>query len=414
MSKHPKRRLLVPWMFVLTSSMVISILESPVKATYKIENGNAASATVDVRSAVCYYTLSSNKYYFGTIEDGLAAAAKATSDAITVFVIPGRTVEIKNDCEIASNVTLTLPYDGETYQQGTDDEWGYEWLSKNGDFADSSETSVNTYRKLLVKVAKGVTITNNGTLKIGGHLGWGQGSSNESMYPAAYTNGNYAELNLDGNAIIQNSGIIYCPGYIKENNLNNGSAVINSKGSKVYLPFVIYDYKGGRFTKSAVVDQKVFPIQIFDFPNCQVQNKFRYGSSLFGRGGINQKANFIPTGNIPCVGSGSGFFRFAKDDDTEMTIKYNGQKKFPYTFNDCANINTAKEHLAITKLYIKGNFELASTSMKIYSYTIDSSDYYFPVSYKFDIALLEGTTCTITKKLNSFMVSNSSSKRALL
>ncbi len=64
------------------------------------------------KGTICFIndsTVSENYYY--SIEEGLSNAQKGD----TVYVIPGSTTSIEEDCIIKVGVTLSLPYEGTRY-----------------------------------------------------------------------------------------------------------------------------------------------------------------------------------------------------------------------------------------------------------------------------------------------------------
>ena len=123
--------------------------------------------------------------YFTSIE-GALKAAEEDSNANTVYVIPGTNPTITRSCTIASNDTLCIPYEGETWQEtaeGNDPSekpktWSMGNQSKNM-FADSNKDSVIKYRKQLITIDNSnysvtkqqVVLTNYGKIQIGGQFG---------------------------------------------------------------------------------------------------------------------------------------------------------------------------------------------------------------------------------------------------
>lgn len=320
--------------------------------------------------AVCYID-NANSVFYTSIEKAL----KIATSGRTVYVVPGTNPTIRNDCEIKSGVTLCLPYEGTsatTDRKNTD----------MGDFADSTAANVTANRKNLVTLSAGKTITNNGTLIVGGIVGI------QSNVPSGHTGTSYTELLLDDGASIINNGTITLHGYIKETKTNNGSSIIHNSGAKMTEPLVIYDYKGGTYSK-ACYSAKIMPFSIYDLPNCQVYQTFNHGSYLIGMITL-----YIPTGSIWAVSEAN---ILAPDTQTALFKQTSGSVSIKYTPADCryttndAKSSTQESKANITYIYSDGNISLSSLifNMPIIG-AVDSKDYDCPICYKFRITIESG------------------------
>ena len=423
MSKRPKRRLLVPWMFVLTSSVVISILENPVHATYKIENGIAASATVDVRSAVCYYTFSGSKYYFGKIEDGLAAAAKTTSNAITVYVIPnlGHSVSIKKNCSIAKNVTLVFPYSGtETsspYNTAADNSKAKGFADSDDKFGNTGQAAANRKIQVILESGAQLTIENGGALNITGVLG-----NADSPNAQGQTTGAYTELVMKPKSSIICNGTITCYGYIREDyteaigNVDdskssneregNGAHIDISSTGKITEPLVIYDFRGGSATSSLY--KSVFPMNLFDLPQIAPLMNFNAGGQLIGAwnlyAGLLSKSNH--QGQAIIIGSqGSGFIQSASGNNGILTFKNTDTSQGTIITNLRNASSPVIQNTHVMDIKIKGDYIFGSLSINVASIaTLNSADYFMPMSNIFQIVLQRQNDAS--KKATKFTIPN--------
>lgn len=362
--------------FFITLFLVIASFFNVANSSFVVE-GEAKQENIAINEgnkAVCYNARTGAKYT--TIEKALLAAKDDTDNNDTIYVIPGTNPTITANCEIASGDTLCLPYEGTnatTNRKNTD----------MGDFADSTAANVTANRKNLVTLSSGKTITNNGTLIIGGIVGI------QSNVPSGHTGKSYTELLLNSNASIINKGIITLHGYIKEASTNNGSSIIHKSGAKITEPLVIYDYKGGSYSK-ACASEKIMPFSIYDLPNCQVYQKFEYGSYLIGMITL-----YVPSfkvwatseANILAPSSESALF---KQSSGFVSIKYT-PADCRYTTND-AKENNAANNANITTVHSNGNISLSSLmfSMPLVG-NIDSKDYDCPICYKFRINIETGT-----------------------
>ena len=429
----PKRKYATPLLVLSVASLVTYLgfsswnLNSSAKKDFEINLDNSGKK-------VAYF----GSRYFTSIEGALKAAEEDPS-ANTVYVIPGTNPTITRSCTIASNDTLCIPYDGTTWQEtekGDDPgknpkkyDTGY-----NG-FADKDSTSVSKYRKNSILVSPGkdqesVTITNKGKIQIGGQFG----TYKNNQRPSGNTLGNYCELVLDSKTAIENYGSIYCWGYIKEKEVqrangsynysfvDNGSSLTNYSGSYVHRPLVIYDYKGGGYSSACVnKDVNVMPFNVFDFPNIQTSDIFEYGSRLKG-----YTALYTGGFTVPIIGTKIGetwsgasayivgpetetcLFKMrptgnrtddGKEDNGEISFKYT-PKDCRYTTNDSSDTDLSQTRGNRTKINIRSKLELASLSRSIGSIvSVDTSKYFLPISYKFDIHSLTGSERTVAEKI---------------
>jgi predicted RecA/RadA family phage recombinase len=333
------------------------------------------------KPAVCY--IGTTKYT--SIEKALSIASSNTT-ADTVFVIPGTNPTITRTCSLASQDTLCIPYENEVWQDPNRGDATN--TAKLDFFADDSAAHVATFRKNVVTISSGISLTINGTLQVGGVLG--RSASGSYQRPTGQTAGNYSQITLCSNASIVNKGNIYCYGYIKEDSINNGSFVNNVSGSNIYLPFVIYDYKGGKFTYN-MNSNSVFPLSIFDFCNCQVTTKYNYGAKLLAVATLTANSSVYCPDPIPIIGTDTGLFRL---NSGYISMNYTSAS-YPYTTNDAI---AAPASVNKTNLDIYGNLDFVSTIISldtgiflIGSVTMDSSQVFCPLSYKFKIVAHSGT-----------------------
>lgn len=234
----------------------------------------------NINDYVCFNDTTNVKYY--TIEDALNNA----NSGDTIYCYKGKNPTIYSNVIINTGVTLTLPisrlnekdWDGRQKEANTSGTWRAAGEFITDSFADQDEASVNKYLVNRVTLARNVTLTNFGTINIGGIVG------NDSQKLAGITCGYYCELFLNkGSKIInKNTGLIDCLGYIKEDS-NNRGAILENYGT-VKLPMVFYDYKGGGCTASLYANNtyKEFPLSQYDFPNIKIEQNHYYGCKMIG------------------------------------------------------------------------------------------------------------------------------------
>lgn len=335
--------------------------------------------------SVAYTQNDGTNTYYTSIE----AALKRTSSG-TVYVIPGTNPTISHNCEIKSGVTLALPYEDDLKEKHVLEDSA---RTGTGDFADKKP---DTYRKSQVTIADEITLTNNGTLFVGGVLG------RNGQAPTGRTIGDYSEISLGRNAHITNSGQLTCYGYIKEKTAKNGSSVASINSGKMDLPFVIYDYRGGSYTyysvnyfdKLNVRGWKACPFNVFDLPNIQGTVSLSGESELTGIATIHTDspdkiyplAPMIvgPKDSSALIKLGSG------------TISYYYDAPLGYSYDDFDS-GTRKDLINKTSFYVNGDVTISSMNMNI-GISIDTKDFHLPFSYKFDFEFESGTA-TISNKI---------------
>lgn len=294
------------FLFVFASLNIVSS-DFVVNGEVKVDN-----ITInDGDRAVCYID-GSNPTYFTTIERALEVAGDNTT-AETIYVIPDnvdKNVTITRNCTISTNDTLILPYQDKLWS----DREGK--IKLRNRFADDCEAMVKQNRKTLVKIQKGVTLTVNGTLNIGGILG---NASSGDQGLQGQTSGYYAEILMEvGTGIhssggpkkgakIEVNGTLDCRGYIKETAISNDTNIqpqlILKNTATMKLPFVIYDYQGASATGGIYCGDfqiklgnivegfiagtieppgKACPFVLFDLPNIQVLTTINSGTIVKG------------------------------------------------------------------------------------------------------------------------------------
>lgn len=399
---------------------------------------------------VAYITRGSTTSYFTTIEAALKdGESNPSSD--TIYVFPKTVTTIKKDCMVSSEDTLCLPFEGTTYNgrqsgsfekaKGTAGEWRDD--IGTADFADGNQDSVDKYLQSEITINPNVTLKVNGSLQIGGVLG------TETQQLQGQTSGKYCQITMSSSSKIDNYGSIDCMGYIKEASKNNKSQIINNGNAKMYLPYVVYDYKGGNFTATMYANEtyKEFPISQYDFPNCQSEMIFYYGSQLKGyvdlyTGEVKQTVTKFGitstitlqarhnTDEIDVIGTSKSLFEL-QDNSSNVKIKYTpfGDNRFTAyssclidgqkvrdgsdgltTFNFSGNINFNSTSLSIDAAddvktesglpsflenIVKG---IAQSIMKQLNQTIETSVVDFPMPWNVSLRVVYGSF-TISNKI---------------
>jgi len=231
-----------------------------------------------------------------------------------------------------------------------------------------------------VFVNSNITLTNNGTITIAGETSGG-GATYTAI--AGNTAGNYAKIILGAQAKIQSYGTINSFGYIDELTEDNGSQVIANKGT-IYMPFVIYDYRGGNYMMSAK-NNGVTPFNQFDLRNIVPQLTIYDDASLIGHGNLFAKLveednNYSP---VYIVGNGSdgNSYVIQLKDNAYMVAKYRPINREP---------GDDKWQDGINDIKLYGGADSKALTLTVMSTKISTSEVDFPISFRQNITLVTG------------------------
>lgn len=381
----------------------------------QINNGN---------SAVCYVD-GTNPTYFTSIEKALEVAGN-NSIADTIYVIPNnlsKNVTINRNCKIEKLDTLILPYEEKT------------WDFRNGPsilknrFADDCEAMVSLNRKTLVTIKKGVTLTVEGTLNIGGVLG---NASVPYQGLQGQTSGFYSEILMEvgdrnspgAKILVNNGGNVDCRGYIKQNvvsnNINYQPQFHLKLGAHLKLPFVIYDFQGatatgaiycgetsvglGDINKELKFKGQACPFVLFDLPNIQILSTISAGSEVKGLISLHTSAQKVAgifnfdeswnTDEFTLIGSTNSLLYINKG---YIRIKYN-----PKNIEFTEVLNYASDNTrTIVDFYGECSFGAMKMALnaQIAKVIIDTSGIYFPFSYKWGFNIKKGGNLEISNSI---------------
>ena len=360
--------------------------------------------------SVCYIAGASNIKYT-EIEKALKVANNEASatDKKTVVVIPSLNIHDKtspvtmiNDIDgdgivtIGPNVSLTIGCTEDDAINGTYAHTKISNASSKKRFADSEE-DYNTYVKSNIGLSSKTTlrIEQGGSLNIGGYTGLGEGEQT----PTGHTVQDFAQLTMFDNSKIDCFGTVNCYGFIKESSSNNNSSICANDNSLFYLPFVIYDYRGGSYSAGAAENKtaKSFPFNIYDFPNIQSTIHLLHGATF--KGYVTVDTQFGTTyKDAEAIGSG-GLFRLS--ENSEVSWKYQSpSSRYSYVYDLRQNgTNSGYNNISKTKVKIeRGTFTFSSMSLNV-GVSINTSDYFLPISYKYDIEVKKGAKLVILDKV---------------
>ena len=330
---------------------------------------------------VCYIDNDTSTLYT-TIEKALEIAGNLSGNR-TVYVLPETNPIISKQCTVASNTTLTFPYEGTTYERSSSDKEDF----ISGFATNNSET----YCKNSVTINKVIDSSGNviPTMIINGRVNIG--GQRRSTGPQGCTSGNYVEWLVNDGAVIDVYGTLYVQGYIRETSDNNGSYINVYSSGTLSQPMVSYDW-GSAGNANAAIKENIFPFNYFDCPQVSPGIYFYAGGKLeasvwmYGNTAGDMKASAYVIGSSSDTAlvqstSSEGFI-YWKNTDTSSGITLT---------------NSKFSHLI--HLDVSGNYSLSylamDLSVSITNVNIDSRNYYLPFSNFFNIEILDGATFDI-------------------
>ena len=326
------------------------------------------------------------------VANALDPTAK-TSYIVSVYVDSNKdVVTISNSFTINSNVTLLIPF-VDAVDNKTTPTRSTKTPDKDNEYAQITTLDKATLKKTVV-VNSGVTVTNNGTIEIGGELSGGSGGG---PY-AGQTAGRYSEIIMSPNSKILNNKTIECFGYINDGVYDvstktitrkyadvNGGEVVNA-GAYFGMPFVLRDYRGGSAMQA--IYEKMDELRISAFNQIELMNvnceiTFDSHSQLVAYANLYTGAkSVIPaqmnSTDIRLIGQKNGdLFYLIEPTNDNFLLK--------------AHRNSMTE---INDIAIYGGAKTNSMSLKVkvvlFDINVSTEKVFFPLSFRHRINLLAG------------------------
>ena len=360
--------------FTFTSSFSATAGGSTITVTFTPDNQTNYAPTTVPYNITLVAVAKLNSIYYGTIEKAVEVANAAGSGIVWVCPFdadlaakkqyPTITGDANGNLIINSGVTLRLPYG--ISGDGTNN---YSDISKLITDYGSVSPAGEELCHVKVVIANGVTVTNNGTIDVAGHIKSGTSGSPYSSVTA----GEHARLELDTNATIVNNGTIYAAGFIREVKGSTGSQIIMNSGSKLYQPYTVCDFKGGSITSNIYTsysDVNMTPFNLFLIMNVSPEVVYKYGSelkiwaSLAANSGLGTTANNTEATFI----GGTGAVIQWTEAGAYISAKY-------YPDNE------------VMDLHFYGGVKTNALSMKVSGIDISTAGAFFPLTYHHRVML---------------------------
>lgn len=247
-------------------------------------------------------------------------------------------------------------------------------------FTDSLNQAEPKTTNLSYKIVLGenLTLSNDSVLTIGASLSR-SGASSDLQGNIA---GAYVMLDLNGHTITCESGSSLKNYGLIVDTIGTGKIIVKG-GATIYSSAIVYDYRGGAITSS--IYDSTFPFEAYHVPYLRCNVEFPYSNNSFGSF-IGFLAMTFASGNtseqnLNIVGSGTNFLFNVLLKETNGVIKYKCEKSekiYSGNENNCLSYRLKIEVYGV-------QCSIGTLSLKIYSYTINTSDYILPLAQFIDV-----------------------------
>ena len=308
---------------------------------YEVSVNNDMTIRAEFASEGAYEARRGSTFYTSLTE---ALAANKKSD---IFLLKDTT--LTEDAEIPTGVTLYIPYE----EHCTTD-------YKNGGVSNDNKITATPFR--LLTVNSGVTLTVNGTLRLGAEMG------KMTLCYQGHNNGAYGG--------VVNEGTIAVNGTLDSWGLITGSGTVTAVGGgTVYEPFIVCDFAGGNNLKN-LYQANAAPFKRYAMQNIQCTLQLDSGSTLYGRGCLYGDSSYNEVA-IPIVASG-GLFQLA--DGATITRTYDPEQQvsvFPGIGRENWTVN--------------GGMTFGALEMNVLGVQISTGKCGFPLPYNLSMTLKNGS-----------------------
>ncbi len=350
----------------------------------------------DDREVVAHIKGTTRKF---TSVSAAVRAANNINGGGTVVVYASKNPVVSESFTIDNDVTLLLSYDSDNPETTSNKEAD---VSANG----TSISTATLTGSLIVNntLDSLLTITNNGTIEIGGVLSGGRYSADYS----GQTYGAYSQIVLGDNTCLLNKGTINCFGYIKNgaydagsktityiNDKNSNRGYVSNKSASFNLPFILRDYRGG--TVTVAIKQSIDTYHVPPFNQIELRNVM---------------CKMICDLNTRCVGwanlwtdklTKAGITIPAQMNSTDIYLfgLPNGDNKYIIEpNNDCSDFKLISYYFENSQnqeiwLYGGAKTNIMSLSVNIPvigSVTVTTENVYFPLSFRQNVYLNKTTS----------------------
>lgn len=264
-----------------------------------------------------------------------------------IFLLKDTT--LTEDAEIPSGVTLYIPY-----------EEHYTTNYKNGGVSSDNKITATPFR--LLTVNSGVTLTVNGTLRLGAEMG------KMTLCYQGHNNGAYGG--------VVNEGTIAVNGTLDSWGLITGSGTVTAVGGgTVYEPFIVCDFAGGNNLNN-LYQADTAPFKRYAMQNIQCILQLDSDSTLYGRGCLYGDSSYNEV-KIPIAAS-DGLFQLA--DGASITRTYDPERQV-----------SAFPGIGRENWTVSGGMTFGALEMNVLDVQISTGKCGFPLPYNLSMTLKNGS-----------------------
>ena len=317
-----------------------------------------------VTAYLCIRTFRDDKGYWLSLSEA-SAKVRETGTPLTIRMWYDTTVS--SDTVIADGLTVVLRNVTSTDKNDT-----YDTSVKVGNPTYASYTghsahadSDASFIERTLTVAAGAKLTVEGDVIVSGLL------STQSHPVQGHTSGKHSVLSVAGEVTVADGGVLDVRGYVR-----GEGKVTAASGSTAYLPFVVYDFKGGSATRDLYLDGEISPFNMFDiFYNLQADTRIESGASVI-----------------------SYLVLYASYNHNDATAELVGEDNCFFILSDGAALEISWEASTAysrasgrNKVTFLGDVELGDIVLEIFV-TVRLSDVRVPLSQRFDWQVGDGVT----------------------
>ena len=318
-----------------------------------------------VTAYLCIRTFKgSDNYWYGLRE----ASAKVAETGTPLTIRMRYDTTVSSDTVIADGLTVVLRNVTSADKNDTYDtsvkvgKPTYASYTGHSAHADSDASFIEN----TLTVAAGAKLTVEGDVIVSGLL------STQSQPVQGHTSGNHSVLSVAGEVTVADGGVLDVRGYVR-----GEGKVTATSGSTVYLPFVVYDFKGGSATRDLYLDGEISPFNMFDiFYNLQADTRIESGASVIIYLAL-YASRMHNTAQAELVGEDNCFFILS--DGAALEISWEASTAY----------NRASGRNKVTFL---GDVVIGDISLDIIIVTVNLSDVRVPLSQRFDWQVGDGVT----------------------
>lgn len=370
--------------------------------TYRPAKGDSVRAVFVEDSLVAnYISKSGEEYYYW--EDAMRAANAATGEGKYIITDnAAHSVTLLNDAAsasrfgggtyvkqesdglhyvIPSGVKLVVPYSS-AYSIATDDavNTDVEDAAAKYGFTKKYNKTDDAYATLTVPQGVVLDVNGGGTLLVNAVQGGYPGSAYHS-----HVLGKYGKMVVGGKVNVY--GDFYARGYVIDEHhtatLDSGERtglIYAHPGAKVYQMLQMTDWRGGVYASSAVL-RGVMPLTMYYLQNIMVETTYQMGSSMSAQV-VAAASNDAASAIVDLITNGNSTSLFVmKVAGTQFTTRYDYQR----------------DQLQV--LLTEGTVEMNYLSLKVGTFSLDTSDKQLAVSDNMPITVKSGSKLTINNGL---------------